>query len=104
MLPHVLNKERVGETVFDRVLNRGDYLAVRASLPWHPELRISADKDGAWGAYTFGEDNYQHLETKDSVHPELTLAVYPLPDRTEYVQKNIMQTMHFPLAAGMGLV
>ena len=95
----------VGETVFDRVLNRGDYLAVRASLPWRPELRISADKDGAWGAYTFGEDNYQHLETKDSVHPELTLAVYPLPDRTEYsgdgMRASVRETwLYYPTDTG----
>lgn len=66
-----------GETLCDRVLNRGEFIALRASLPWHPELRVSVSKDGAWGAYVFGEDNWMHLWTEDSVHPELKLAASP---------------------------
>lgn len=67
-----------GETVYDGTLNCGEYLALRASLPWHPEMRVTVGKNGAWGDYVFGEDNYMHLESEDGVHPGLTLATYPL--------------------------
>lgn len=69
-----------GETLFDGTLRRGETIALRASLPWHPELRVSVDKNGEVGSYVFGEDNYMHMETETSPHPGITLATYPLPD------------------------
>ncbi len=73
-----------GETLCDRVLDRGEYIALRASLPWHPELRVSASKDGKWGAYVFGEDNWQHLETEGSAHPELKITAEPMSGSMDY--------------------
>lgn len=70
----------VGETLCDKTLDRGEFVAVRVSLPWHPELRVSVSKDGAWGAYVFGEDNWMHLWTEESVHPESTVEAHPEPD------------------------
>ena len=77
----------VGETPYDGILNRGEYVLVRASLPWHPELRVSVSKDGRFGSYVFGEDNYLHLETEDNIHPALTLAAYPMPDIRDYSEE-----------------
>lgn len=82
-----------GETLFNDMLNCGEFLAVRVSLPWHPELRVSAGKDGAWGAYIFGEDNYLHLETEQSIHPEVTLAAYPLPNVLDYSGDGLRQAL-----------
>nr|MCR5825167.1 hypothetical protein [Oscillospiraceae bacterium] len=72
------------ETVYDGTLRRGESIALRASLPWYPELRVSVDKGGASGAYVFGEDNYLHLETEADLHPQLTLAAYPPGDLNDY--------------------
>ncbi|MBE7008355.1 MAG: hypothetical protein E7422_04310 [Ruminococcaceae bacterium] len=72
-----------GETVYDAVLNCCDFVALRTSLPWHPELRVSVSRNGGWGEYVFGEDNWMHLETEESIHPEMTLAALPLPDPTD---------------------
>lgn len=69
-----------GETLYDGVLNYGDFIALRASLPWHPELRVSVSKDGTWGSYIFGEDNWMHLRTEESVHPRQILSALPMPD------------------------
>jgi len=70
----------VGEVVYDGVLERGAFVALRTSLPWYPELRVSVSKDGEWGAYVFGEDNYLRQEHGNGVHPRLTLAAYPNAD------------------------
>lgn len=83
-----------GETLYDGTLRRGEYIALRASLPWHPELRVSVDKDGEVGAYVFGEDNYLHMETEDSPHPGLTLAVYPLPDTRDYGGEGLKEALN----------
>lgn len=82
-----------GETLCDLTLDRGEFVAVRVSLPWHPELRVTAGKDGAWGSYVFGEDNYLHLGTEDSVHPELTLAAYPPPNASDYSGEGLRQAL-----------
>ncbi len=70
----------VGETVYEGTLNEGEFLALRASMPWLPELRVSVSRDGAWGSYIFGEDNYLHLETAEGGYPALTLGAYPMQD------------------------
>ncbi len=70
----------VGKTLCDVTLDRGEFIAVRASLPWHPELRVSVSKNGAWGSYVFGEDNWMHLWTEESVHPRMTITAYPAKD------------------------
>ena len=67
-----------GEVLFDGILNRGEYITANVTFPWHPELRISASKDGLWGSYTFGEDNYMHLNDGEDGVPEMTLAGYPV--------------------------
>ena len=82
-----------GETLYDGVLDRGDFLALRVSLPWYPEARVSVSKDGAWGAYVFGEDNYLHLETEYSIHPELTLTAYPPPSSAPYSGENVLTAL-----------
>lgn len=82
-----------GETLYDGVLDRGDFLAVRVSLPWRPELRVSVSKDGGWGSYCFGEDNHLHLETEKSVHPELTLAAYPAPAPDGFGEDAMLQAL-----------
>lgn len=73
-----------GQTLARRTLDRGEYMAVRVSLPWYPEMRVSVGKNGNWGGYVFGEDNYLHLENEDGSFPELMLAGYPQPDPDEY--------------------
>ncbi len=82
-----------GEVLYDGTLKRGEFLALRASLPWHPELRVSVCKDGAWGAYVFGEDNYLHLETEEALHPELTLAAYPAADTDELTDGGVLAAL-----------
>ena len=82
-----------GETLYDGTLNRGEFLALRASLPWHPELRVTVDKDGKCGSYVFGEDNDMHFETEDGVHPQMTLATYPPPEAEEYGGDGLRQTL-----------
>ena len=66
-----------GEVLYDGTLARGEFVAARVSFPWHPELRVSVSKDGDWGGYVFGEDNWQHMEDENGRHPGLTLAGYP---------------------------
>ena len=82
-----------GETLYDGVLDRGDCLALRVSLPWYPEVRVSVSKDGAWGSYVFGEDNYLHLETEDSIHPELTLTAYAPTNLAPYSGEGMMMAL-----------
>ncbi len=74
-----------GETLYDETLNRGDFVALHTSMPWHPELRVSVSKDGGWGSYVFGEDNYMHYETEESIHPELLLAAKPQANISDYM-------------------
>ena len=72
-----------GSMELERTLNRGEYVIIRASLPWHAELRVSASKNGNWGYYVFGEDNYLHLhdgELEQGDNVEWTLAAYPPAD------------------------
>ncbi len=83
----------VGETLFDGTLDRGAFLAVRASLPWHPELRVSVFRNGRCGSYIFGEDNALHLETEYGIHPEMTLAAYAQPDPTDYGGDGLYQSL-----------
>ncbi|MBO4915497.1 MAG: hypothetical protein J5449_09855, partial [Oscillospiraceae bacterium] len=75
----------VGETVYDGMINRGEFIALRASLPWHSELRVSVSKDGESASYIFGEDNYLHLETEELIHPTLMLNAAPLPGLSEFL-------------------
>ena len=82
-----------GETLYDAVLNRGDFVAVKVSLPWHPELRVVVSKNGGWGSYAFGEDNGLHLETETSVHPEMTLAAYPMPSRYDTGERGMLNAL-----------
>ncbi len=81
------------EVVCDVTLDYGEYIAVRASLPWHPEMRVSVSKDGAWGSYEFGEDNYLHLETEESIHPELKLAAYPAAELVDLTEDGIPEAL-----------
>lgn len=82
-----------GEALFNGTLRRGETIALRASLPWHPELRVTVDKNGAVGSYVFGEDNYLRLETEVSPHPGITLATYPLPDPQEYSGEGLREAL-----------
>ena len=66
-----------GETLLDLTLDRGQYAAVRASLPHHPETRVWVSRGEGWGSYVFGEDNHLRPETETGSHPEITLAGYP---------------------------
>lgn len=74
----------VGETVYEGVINRGEFIALRASAPWHGELRVSVSKNGDWGAYVFGEDNYLHLDVETGIHPTVTVEAAPAVSLTEY--------------------
>lgn len=65
-----------GETLYDGVLNRCDFLALRVSLPWYPEVRVSVSKNGAWGAYVFGEDGSLTL-TRDEGMESFSLTAVP---------------------------
>ena len=69
-----------GSSVIDRTLNRGEFVGVRVSLPWHPELRVCALRDGTYGAYVFGEDNYLYEEPVGGRYAQKILAGYPLAD------------------------
>ncbi len=66
-----------GELLLSRVLNRGESVGVRVSLPWHPEIRVSAIRHGAYGEYIFGEDNFLRIYPEENQAKELTLAGYP---------------------------
>ncbi len=72
-----------GSELYRGTLQKGEYLAARVSLPWHPEIRLSAQKDELYGSYVFGEDNYLHLERLDGTVPDKTLAAYTKESRTD---------------------
>ena len=68
-----------GSVLFRRVLNRGESVGLYASLPWHAEIRVSVMRNGTYGAYAFGEDNYLHEEPVNGRYPQKILAGYPAP-------------------------
>ena len=68
-----------GSVLFRRVLKRGESVGLYASLPWHAEIRVSVMRNGTYGAYAFGEDNYLHEEPVNGRYPQKILAGYPAP-------------------------
>ena len=66
-----------GSVLFRRVMNRGESVGLYASLPWHGEIRVSVTRNGAYGAYVFGEDNYLHEEPVNGRYAQKILAGYP---------------------------
>ncbi|MBQ9459861.1 MAG: hypothetical protein IJU66_08025 [Oscillospiraceae bacterium] len=73
-LAGIYNSFAAGQTLCDVTLREGEFIALRASLPWHSEMRVSVSRDNLYGSYIFGEDNFMHFETEDSVHPDLTIV------------------------------
>lgn len=69
-----------GSVLFRRVMNRGESVGLYASLPWHPEIRVSAMRNGAYGAYAFGDDNYLHEEPVNGRFAQKILAGYQQDD------------------------
>ena len=69
-----------GSTLFCRTLNAGESVGLYASLPWHPEIRVAVTKNGTYGAYVFGEDNYLHEEPVNGRYAQKILAGYPLDE------------------------
>ena len=51
-----------GALVADTVLDAGASVAVETNQPWVAEIRVSAWRDGFFGSYCFGSDNYYHLD------------------------------------------
>ena len=62
--------------LFSGILNRGESIGVRVSLPWHPEIRAYVTRNGAYGQYIFGEDNYLHDDPGDGKIKKINLAGY----------------------------
>lgn len=69
-----------GSTLLRRVLNKGESVGLYASLPWHAEIRVSVMRNGTYGYYVFGEDNYMHEEPVNGGYAQKILAGYPLDD------------------------
>ena len=67
-----------GSTLFQRVLNRGESVGLYMSLPWHPEIRVCVMRNGTFGHYVFGEDNYMHEEPVNGRYAQKILAGYPV--------------------------
>jgi len=59
-----------GDNIASGVLREGERFAVYTNQPWHPALLLTATKDAFWGQYSFGEDNWLHLD--DTAHRYIT--------------------------------
>ncbi len=95
-----------GSELYSGSLDKGEYLAVKVSLPWHPEMRLSAAKGELYGSYIFGEDNYMHLEREDGTIPEKTIAGYAKEEAHdlggEALKADLAGTWLYPDAEGGG--
>lgn len=86
-----------GSTLFRRVLNKGESVGLYASLPWHPEICVAVMRNGLYGEYIFGEDNYLREEPVNGRYAQKILAGYKLEDRGvvgEWLYRNEFDKEH----------